>query len=89
MARILEWVTISTSGDLPDSGIKPTYFASPILSGDSLPLVPPGKLHIKVMFILYSGLLIVKWHLALENNVHTLNKNTLLLKIVHHCLSLQ
>ena len=84
-----EWVTISTSGDLPDSGIKPTYFASPILSGDSLPLVPPGKLHIKVMFILYSGLLIVKWHLALENNVHTLNKNTLFLKIAHHCLSLQ
>jgi len=32
MARILEWVTISTSGDLPDSGIEPTYFASPVLA---------------------------------------------------------
>ena len=32
-ARILEWVAISFSGDLPDSGIEP---GSPALQADSL-----------------------------------------------------
>ena len=35
-ARILEWVAISFSGDLPNPGIKS---ASPALQADSLPLV--------------------------------------------------
>ena len=39
-ARILEWVAISFSGDLPNPGIKP---GSPALQGDSLPTEPPGK----------------------------------------------
>ena len=39
-ARILEWVPIPFSGDLPDSGIKPR---SPALQADSLPFEPPGK----------------------------------------------
>ena len=39
-ARILEWVTISFSGDLPDPGIKP---GSPTLEADALISEPPGK----------------------------------------------
>ena len=34
-ARILEWVAISSLGNLPDPGIEP---ASPTLQADSLPL---------------------------------------------------
>ena len=40
-ARILEWVTISFSRDLPDPGIEP---GSPALQADALPSEPPGKL---------------------------------------------
>ena len=32
-ARILEWVAISLSRDLPDPGIKPLSFMSPALAG--------------------------------------------------------
>ena len=32
-ARILEWVVISFSRDLPDPGIKPESLASPVLAG--------------------------------------------------------
>ena len=39
-ARILEWVTIPSPGDLPDPGIKPT---SPALSGRFFTTTPPGK----------------------------------------------
>ena len=39
-ARILEWVAIPFSGDLPNPGIEPT---SPILQVDSLPADPQGK----------------------------------------------
>ena len=39
-ARILEWVAVPFSGDLPNPGIKPT---SPALQADSLPSKPPGK----------------------------------------------
>ena len=42
-ARILEWVTIPFSRDLPDPGIKPW---SPALQADSLPSKPLGKPHI-------------------------------------------
>ena len=37
-ARVLEWVAISLSRDLPDPGIKP---GSPALQADSLPAEPP------------------------------------------------
>ena len=40
-ARILEWVSISSPGDLPDPGIEPR---SPTLQADALTSVPPGKL---------------------------------------------
>jgi len=39
-ARILEWVAMPSSGDLPDLGIEPT---SPALQADSLPTEPPGR----------------------------------------------
>ena len=37
-ARILEWVAIPSSGDLPDPGIKPTSLSSPVLAGGFVPL---------------------------------------------------
>ena len=40
-ARILEWVVIPFSRDLPDPGIEPRF---PALQADSLPLEPPRKL---------------------------------------------
>ena len=40
-ARILEWVAIPFSGDLPNLGIKS---GSPAWQADSLPSEPPGKL---------------------------------------------
>ena len=43
--KILEWVAISSPGDLPDPGVKP---GSPALQTDSLPSEPPGKLRKKV-----------------------------------------
>ena len=33
LARILEWVTIFYSRDLPDAGIKPSSLTSPALAG--------------------------------------------------------
>ena len=39
-ARILEWVAIPFSEDLPDSGTEP---GSPALQADSLPSEPPRK----------------------------------------------
>ena len=42
-ARILEWVAIPFSRDLPDPGIEP---GSAALSADSLPSEPPGKYNI-------------------------------------------
>ena len=38
-AKILEWVAISSPGDLPDPGIKPR---SPALQADTLTSEPPG-----------------------------------------------
>ena len=40
LAKILEWVAIPFSGDLPDPGLEPS---SPALQADSLPSEPPGK----------------------------------------------
>ena len=39
-ARILEWVAISSPGDLPNPGIEP---GSPALQAESLLSEPPGK----------------------------------------------
>ena len=38
--RILEWVAIPFSRDLPEPGVKPR---SPALQSDSLPSEPPGE----------------------------------------------
>ena len=43
-ARILEWVSFPSPGDLPDPGIKPR---SPALQVDSLPTELPGKPQIR------------------------------------------
>ena len=32
-ARILKWLPLLTTGDLPDSGIEPAFLASPALAG--------------------------------------------------------
>ena len=42
-ARILEWVAISSSRDLPDPGIEPTSLASPALAGGFFTAAPSGK----------------------------------------------
>ena len=43
--RILEWVAMPPTGNLPDPGIEPTSLASYLLhqQAGSLPLAPPGK----------------------------------------------
>ena len=44
--RILEWVVVPSPGGLPDPGIKSKSLVSLMLQADSLPQVPPGKLHL-------------------------------------------
>ena len=41
-ARVLEWVAISYSGELPDAGIKPVSLASPAWVGRFFTTAPPG-----------------------------------------------
>ena len=43
-ARILEWVTIPSPGDLPDPGIKPMSPVSPALEVDSFPTEPSEQI---------------------------------------------
>ena len=47
-ARILEWVAISSSRDLPDPGIKPVSPASPALAGRFLTTEPQGSPHLVI-----------------------------------------
>ena len=42
-ARVLEWVAISSSGDLPDSRIRLASLVSPVLAGRFLTTTPSGK----------------------------------------------
>ena len=42
-ARILEWVAMPFSKDLPNPGIEPASLTFPELATGSLPLVPSGK----------------------------------------------
>ena len=50
--RILEWVAMPSSRDLPDPGIEPASPAAPALQADSLPLShwgsPLGGLHVTI-----------------------------------------
>ena len=41
--RVLEWDACSSSGDLPDPGIKPASLESPVLAGRFLTTPPPRK----------------------------------------------
>ena len=45
--QVRRWsgLPLPTPGDLPDLGIKPESLAYPALTGNSLPLAPPGKPH--------------------------------------------
>ena len=49
-ARILEWVVISFSGDLPGLGVKSE---SPVLQADSLPLNHEGSPFLDTLMILF------------------------------------
>ena len=40
-AKLLEWVAVSSPGDLPNPGIKPTSLVSPALAGGFFTTVPP------------------------------------------------
>ena len=51
-ARILEWVAITPSGDLPDPEIKPMSPASPALGVGFFTTEPPGKFCVKWNFFL-------------------------------------
>ena len=50
-ARILEWVAMPSSRDLPHPEIKPLSLKSPALQVNSLPLVPPGSSSILLIYI--------------------------------------
>ena len=45
-ARILEWIAMPSSGDLPDPGIEPTSPTSPALLGLFVSIAPSGKPYI-------------------------------------------
>ena len=51
-AKILEWIAICFSSDLPDPEVKP---GSPALQVDSLPSEPPEKLSKKISSKMRSG----------------------------------
>ena len=42
LAKILEWLTFPSPGDLPNPGIEPTYLAYSTLAGKLFTTVPPG-----------------------------------------------
>ena len=42
-ARILEWVAIPFSRDLPDPGVEPVSLVPPALGGGFFTAAPPGK----------------------------------------------
>ena len=44
-ARILEWVAMPPSGDLPDPGIEPASLISPALAGGFLTTSAPREAH--------------------------------------------
>ena len=56
-ARILEWVGVPFSRDLPNPGVEPR---SPILQADFLPSEPPGKPHYYYCYY-YSILISLAW----------------------------
>ena len=42
-ARTLEWVAVSSSGDLPDPGMEPAPPVSPALAGGFFTIEPPER----------------------------------------------
>ena len=93
-ARILEWVAISFSRDLPDPGIEPE---SPALQVDSLPLNHlgiPAMYYLSLSFdILILGILNVVFNLLWTfmeakflKRKKKLQKNSSLLSYIHMCV---
>ena len=50
-ARILEWVAMPSSRDLPDPGTESTSPVSPSLTGRFFTTAPPGKFHKCIILI--------------------------------------
>ena len=65
-ARIMEWVVISSSGDLSNSRIKPRSPESSPLQVDSLPTEPSGK-H---KFIYYFNFVYLSIHLSIHPSIY-------------------
>ena len=59
-ARILGWLAISFSRELPDPGVEPTSLESPVMTGEFFTSVLPGKLGIQ--FSLLERELLTKFH---------------------------
>ena len=84
-ARILEWVAISYSGDLPNPGIEPMSLASPELAGRHFSTVLPGphasllfsKLLLNTYYVHSVSFLKEFFFLSLKNlNIHRFRKMT-------------
>ena len=63
-ARILEWVTIPFSRDLPDPGIE---LRSPVLQADSLVSEPPGKSSV----IMWPSNSTLRYMLKIDENIYS------------------
>ena len=86
-ARILEWLAYCTPGDLPDSGIKLESLVSPVLAGRFFTIVPPGKRHLTVHFIIIfyiSDFSPPNFFLMSENNL-TLSALTFFIELLQCC----
>ena len=59
-ARVLEWLSFPSPGDLPDAGIEP---GSPALQADALPSEPPGIGQRQILYVIT-----YKWKLKSKTN---------------------
>ena len=71
-ARILEWVAISSSRDLPDPGIEPRSLTSLLhWQVGSLPLAPPGKPVGYLAYLKFFFLSPIPLHTHTHTHTHT------------------
>ena len=61
-ARILHWIAMPSSGDVPNPGIEPR---APALQADSLPSEPPGKTNFTSLDNIYQFDLLLQFLLEL------------------------
>ena len=72
-ARILEWVAISSTRDLPNPGIKPTPTESPALASEFYTNESPGKPNKKCVFHVKYNFIYTAWFISgdfWQNVVH-------------------